>query len=303
MEIRLFVGKNPMWSAFLQYRDFLSYGFQKQYEADVALVDEYGAPAHLSSSTSTFRPTNGEQGKIERSGFNPMEIAIGVGGEWRHCWWDWVDFKEVSRVDRSPYGKVELRKDDVEEGVFSTGQWIPPEMFRGNSCYEHSFVFDLYFLGRVTSYDNRVACVKAAKAITNIRTCLGVSSYANRPEIPKECFGSKVSRHRYYDELLSSKLCLAPPGIGEKTWRHMEILALGRPLVMPETDCVWPANYSDCTIVVKRDYSDLAEKVEYFLTHEKEREEIAMRGREYWEKWLSPMATARLFVESVGFEV
>jgi len=115
----------------------------------------------------------------------------------------------------------------------------------------------------------------------------------NRPIVPPEIIGKKFSPEENYRNQRRSKVCIAPMGIGEKTWRHMETLALGCCLVMPETDCVWPACYGGCLVTVKRDWSDLVEKVDALLADDAGRARIANAGREYWNAHLSPAALAR----------
>ena len=53
-----------------------------------------------------------------------------------------------------------------------------------------------------------------------------------------------------------------------------------------------PGNPQNCWGEVKRDLSDLAEKIDYYLINDEARNEIAKNGMEYYEKFLSPVAQA-----------
>jgi spore maturation protein CgeB len=79
----------------------------------------------------------------------------------------------------------------------------------------------------------------------------------------------------------------------------VEILAIGSCLLTVETNCLELGDFNNCYIKVKNDLSDLEEKVDYYLKHDEEREEIAHNGLEYFNKWLSPEATINYIIDSV----
>ena len=108
--------------------------------------------------------------------------------------------------------------------------------------------------------------------------------------------GSKGISGRFpYEEYLGyqaqSKICISIQGRGYRCFRDTEVLGFGGCLLVlePEGYIDFPHEYP-CWITVKKDFSDFVEKVDYFLSHDKEREEMALHGLEYYEKYLSPAA-------------
>ena len=61
--------------------------------------------------------------------------------------------------------------------------------------------------------------------------------------------------------------------------------------IAPRHAC--PGNPQNCWGEVKRDLSDLVEKIDYYLANDEARNEIAKNGKEYYENYLSPAAQAR----------
>lgn len=82
----------------------------------------------------------------------------------------------------------------------------------------------------------------------------------------------------FIDELSRSKICFSPFGYGEVCLRDYEAIACGALLVKPDMSHVetYPNVYVpyETYVPVKWDFSDLAEKVDYYLTHENETKEI-----------------------------
>jgi hypothetical protein len=94
--------------------------------------------------------------------------------------------------------------------------------------------------------------------------------------------GKGASRSQYFDELAGSKLCFSPFGFGEVAWRDYEAIMCGALLLKPdmahcETDPDIFVPF-ETYVPVRWDFSDLEEKVRYFLTHESERLSIVARA-------------------------
>ena len=226
-----------------------------------------------------------------------MAVDIEQGGVRRRVWWDWSDFSVIDPDLPDPCGKIELLKKDLSLGIQATSQITLPGLLDMLYTVRDEPMpapeWDVYCVVRSTNYEDRVAVVQMIRAQEHWHAYATLAQTTNRPTVPPEILGKKFPPEENYRNQRHAKICVAPRGIGEKTWRHMETLALGSCLVMNETDCVWPADYTGCCVVVKRDWSDLVEKIDYLLEHEDERAAIARAGMEYWDRHLSPKALAR----------
>lgn len=89
----------------------------------------------------------------------------------------------------------------------------------------------------------------------------------------------QVSKKLFLREMLASKLCFSPLGYGEVCWRDFEAMFAGSLLLKPDMShlvCHPPAFIANETYVpLEWDLSDLPDKVDYFLTHESERTDMA----------------------------
>jgi hypothetical protein len=88
----------------------------------------------------------------------------------------------------------------------------------------------------------------------------------------------------YWRELAASKLCFSPFGYGEITWRDYEAVMCGALLLKPdmahcETDPDIFVSF-ETYVPVAWDFSDVADKVRYYLRHPAERQAIARRAYE-----------------------
>jgi hypothetical protein len=230
-----------------------------------------------------------------------MAVDIEQDGARRRAWWDYADFADINRdlVGAAPYFKIELRQADSGPGIYPIGQVVPNILLDARHSLlatPRKFADDVYAVMRVTNFDDRRRCIEAIRREKWHSVC-GLAGRRERPEVPNRLGMKKFPQLDNYRYQRRSRVCVAAPGIGEKTWRHMETLALGVCLVCAESDCVWPAPTDGCLVTCRRDWSDLAKKVWPLLQCSRKREEIAAAGRAYWERWCSPAATARLIVE------
>lgn len=110
----------------------------------------------------------------------------------------------------------------------------------------------------------------------------------------------KVDQSTYYAELKSAKCCVSPFGYGEICWRDFEAILCGSLMLKPdmshiETD---PNVYraGETYVPLKWDFSDLEEKVSYYVAHEDERLAITRRAYDV----LSEALTEDWFVSWAG---
>jgi hypothetical protein len=87
-----------------------------------------------------------------------------------------------------------------------------------------------------------------------------------------------VSNHRYMRELAQSRICFSPFGYGEVCWRDYEAIMCGTLLLKPdmshvqtEPDIFIPY---ETYVPLAWDFSDLSEKVDYYLANEAARQRI-----------------------------
>ncbi|MBW2560047.1 MAG: glycosyltransferase family 1 protein [Deltaproteobacteria bacterium] len=262
---------NPM------YTKFLSRGFK----------DAFGVCVSFSEDTP-----------ILKRPLSIMAVDIETGGKQYRVWWDWSDFGHVKDDSLTePCGKIELRAADANPLRQTTAQVTPyallSELDSLRATRSTAREYDVYCVCRETNFDDRLACVRAIRAQKRWKSMAWLTPRMNRPSIPADVRGNKLPQIQNYHKQICSRVCVAPPGIGEKTWRHMETLALGVCLVCAKSDRVWLGDPTGCFVTVNRDWSDLVEKVDWLLAHDAEREEIARRGQAYWEEYLSPVALAR----------
>ena len=111
----------------------------------------------------------------------------------------------------------------------------------------------------------------ASKSVENLGTHVKISGY------------ERVKYKRYLLELFTSKIALSPFGFGEVCFRDFEIVACGALLFKPDMThiSIKPDIFrpNETYVPIKWDFSDLAEKVDYYIAHPSEAKRIAVAGR------------------------
>lgn len=162
-----------------------------------------------------------------------------------------------------------------------------PQKFLSKLIVGPSFFTSAKMLPTFTSFSTPVAKKKKFRVHARIM-CKGSSWYQQmRENALSACSSFKadsvitdklIKYGTYYKELLQSRICFSPFGYGEVCWRDYEAIMAGALLVKPDMSHMETApnifipyeNY----VPVKWDFSDLEEKLEYYLSHEKEANEI-----------------------------
>ena len=115
----------------------------------------------------------------------------------------------------------------------------------------------------------------------------------------------KLTRCRYIEELQRSKVAISPFGLGEITLRDFEIFLSGAAMLKPDMSGIetWPDLYRDGETMVscRWDLIDLDEKIDYLLSHETLRCEIAAAGQAQYRKHLSGPQAGELFADHFEF--
>jgi Glycosyl transferases group 1 len=109
----------------------------------------------------------------------------------------------------------------------------------------------------------------------------------------------KLTRRCYLEELRQSKVAISPFGLGEITLRDFEIFLSGAAMLKPDMSEIetWPDLYRDGETMVscRWDMTDLDEKIDYLLSHDTQRREIAAAGQADYRKYLSGPCAGELF--------
>jgi hypothetical protein len=229
-----------------------------------------------------------------------------VGNRRIRCIYDWSDFVKVNWEQLPDYDllfKIQFHKSHLNRHKMrAMGQTVAllkyfdvmPDLRR--EVIKNAYSYDINAVLRATNVKERSKCIKTIKA-TGRNVIAGLSERANYV-IDEDIL---IKRMEYVEHLYTqthSKINVAMFGIqGDWTWRHTEILGMGACLMTLRSDYLLPGNPAGCWIEIKRDFSDLADKAEYYLTHEKERLEIAAAGRNYFDKVLSPAAQAKYIID------
>jgi hypothetical protein len=169
-----------------------------------------------------------------------------------------------------------------------TTNYLVPAAFWDKLHLGTHFAFSDYMLprfeGNLPACGERTIDVHARMAVT------GTQWYASMRREALEAVQSlegqcqvvsrgHVSKKHFLGEMLVSKLCFSPFGYGEVCWRDFEAMFAGSVLLKPDMSHLicHPAAFlaNETYVPLRWDLSDLPDKVDYFLSHESERVDIA----------------------------
>ncbi len=287
-------GTSPVWY------QYLLNGFQMIDNVEVELSDELSKQSFNINENSIAK--------------HLTAIDVQVEGKRHRVWYDWSDFSAYHsdvRKDGDFYFKVHFTKDLYNKPrVYPIGQTV------GNMTYLRNLErlrkmterdnYDVTAIFRTTSYDVRLKAVELLSE-SNLKTRVGLKDFNPgkiRPYAPEKFRETTLMPYLKHQEILAqSKFILALPGVNlSRSWRHAEGWGLGVPLIALDLPSQNPGNYQDCYIKVKDDLSNLIEKIEYYKANYGEALAIAEKGKQYYEKWLSPKAQAENIIKTIQKE-
>lgn len=244
-------------------------------------------------------------------GFQVTAIDVAWRSRTRRVYYDWCDFDKNhpqlirQHTPEALYFKIMCRPEHRPLGIRPIGQTISRMGYFGflgdlRAAVKAPPTHDVLAVFRTTNFDLRTRAVEIVRA-GPWRSLAFVINYDRRPQAPRSLQGPKLLAYPHHLRAQArSRICLALPGVGgDWTWRHTEILAMGACLLTVEPEYL-PVGHADrCWIECRRDLSDLADKLDFWLANDAARQEIAARGRAYYERALSPVASAVRILEAV----
>lgn len=109
----------------------------------------------------------------------------------------------------------------------------------------------------------------------------------------------KLSRAKYLGEIAKSKICVSPFGLGEITLKDFECFLRGSMLLKPDMSHMntWPNFFEkEVTYLAHNwDLDDVQDKIEWALSHDKERIDIAREGQNRYIQHTISNDAPRLF--------
>lgn len=242
---------------------------------------------------------------------SPMHIAaldVIEGGARRRVWYDYSDFRrcfcDITRAgDR--YFKVQHTAHDPGCFAHPIGQGI------GRADEYLEILPGLRKLTQETAHHDITAMFANTdkpglrdRAVRQLRDNgfaghIGLWRFnATRPEPHPSIAAPRLSPGDHWRLQARSLACVALPGVeGDWTWRHTEVLGIGRPLVTLETDQGMPGNWRGCWLECARDLSNLSWCIEGLINDEQESARLGRLGRWYYERNLKPARMAERMIE------
>jgi hypothetical protein len=224
-------------------------------------------------------------------------------------WYDWSDYKDGLHIEYMSAGdvyfKIQFHKYfNRLRNVYPAGQTVTkmeyftklPELRQ--IAQSANKKWDVVAVFRATNTDSRLKFIRALKK-TEYKTLAGLTE-RNGNVSDTTILMEKIDYNEHLLQQAQSHISAAINGVGgDWVWRHTEVLGMGVCLLTLESDYVMPGNPKNCWITVKRDLSDLNEKLNIYLNDKNQRDKITAAGLKYFDEYLSPMAQAKYIIEKV----
>ncbi len=156
---------------------------------------------------------------------------------------------------------------------------IEEEGFRSPA---EEFEHDVFFVGKDTSQERRALVDRLLDSEYDFYGGL----QEKKEKLPERLKTKRLGKKEYIKTIRNSKINLAPEGLGEFTYRHLEIWwACAFMLCSPSiNELELPLDVEDGVhYVTYESEDDLLDKIDYYLKHPQQRKQIAQNGRKAFE--------------------
>lgn len=161
------------------------------------------------------------------------------------------------------------------------------------------YINDFFFSGWHDDDGTRMKAVKLANQ-QNWKSFAGLQPFKHHTTVPNSLQIDRMDYKEHLKMQCQSKINLALPGgraLPYCSFRHVELWAMGAFVLSYKPTCIMPGNVNECMGIFKHDCSNFPKTVDYYLKHDDIREEIAMKGRQYFDTYLTPRAHAEYFIK------
>ena len=191
--------------------------------------------------------------------------------------------------------------------------YIPKEEDTGREKAEEAFWEKNIFPGGIPLYHGKYFVKGRYKSFRSERRIYDVFSTKKKKNVPiRDEMISKLSgKWDYKDPFIDSygdylkrigatKISIDFPSNSRITFRSAEIIAMGSLLVGPPICNIYPENLKlqEYMIICKPDLSDFIDKIDYYLTHDKERQRITEQAMLMWDKVMAPESLSEYWVRT-----
>jgi len=153
-------------------------------------------------------------------------------------------------------------------------------------------------------YDVTCWCVESHESRTRALTILEdrYDCRANGTVRGQTFRNYKRKGNQYLEELSASRIACNFRGVGWDTLRYWEIPGVQSLMISGKPQIAIPNNFAHEQHVVfcRDDLSDLTDKIDYFLSHEDERDAIATAGHQHLMQYHTVESRARLFLDTLS---
>lgn len=165
-----------------------------------------------------------------------------------------------------------------------------------------SFALDFFFIGWNDDDGLRLWTIKKARETKRWRTMAACLPFKHHTTVDPKFQMPRMEYSRYLKTHAVTKISLALPGgraLPFMSFRHVELLGLGAAVLTRRPTSVPFRKDQFDRSVIYYDREIFVDIVDYYLKNEEERERIAMNGRRYYNKFLSPERHAFYMINQI----
>ena len=236
----------------------------------------------------------------------------------QRVWWDYGDNKRchMLRVDtgKEIYFKLALTRTTAKiPRVYPIGLTDRTHHFfdrvkelreirkKNDRCGTHQY--DMLAFFRCTELTDRANVIRYLRGKEQFEILSGMADCGLRLAPDDIRVKKLLPFHEFLRVLASCRFALAMPGTAQnQDYRFAEGMGLGLCTLAPDNYPIMPEQGSLPVVQFKQDLSNLAEIIDYYKKHKRERFEIAESGQHYYEDFLSPVGRAKYILRIVEKE-